>query len=92
MNQRPKILVVDDLATNRLAIRMALRGIDGTFVGLARSVRPWELGRERLPVLPVTCSAGTLCAVAPAPIPGVDFRPSAANTDRTNSLLLRRPS
>jgi signal transduction histidine kinase/HPt (histidine-containing phosphotransfer) domain-containing protein len=32
MNQRPKILVVDDLATNRLAIRMALRGIDATIV------------------------------------------------------------
>ena len=32
MNQRPKILVVDDLATNRLAIRTALKGIDATVV------------------------------------------------------------
>jgi signal transduction histidine kinase len=32
MSQRPKILVVDDLATNRLAIRMALKGIDATIV------------------------------------------------------------
>jgi len=32
MSQSPKILVVDDLATNRLAIRLALRGIDATIV------------------------------------------------------------
>ena len=32
MNGVPKILVVDDLAANRLAIRTALRGVEATIV------------------------------------------------------------